>query len=101
MDVLDASVLDKTQVSFKQAVSPSSARGDALFLLAPTQANDVEAAVEEEPSNVINFVFARAHAQEHAISVAPTASTLDTSGDVTTSGCPSEFGDWRVLPACG
>lgn len=101
MDVLDASVLDKTQVSFKQAVSPSSARGDALFLLAPTQANDVEAAVEDEPSNVIDFVFARAHAQEHRDERRPDRLYSRYVGQCVTSGVPVslETGEFYRLVA--
>lgn len=88
MDVLDASVLDKTQVSFKQAVSPSSARGDALFLLAPTSAGAAEAAVDDRPSNAIDFVFARAHVHEDRDERRPDRLYSRYVGECITNGVP-------------
>jgi 16S rRNA G966 N2-methylase RsmD len=61
LEVLDTSVLDKTQVSFKQANSSTSARGDALFLLAP--ATKIRGSRSRKPqTNVIDTVFDRANA---------------------------------------
>lgn len=60
LEVLDTSVLDKTQVSFKQATSSASARGDALFLLTPASAEAPATVTCDEPSNVIDLVMARA-----------------------------------------
>lgn len=65
LEVRDASVLDKTQVSFKQAVSTSSARGDALFLLAPAVPAASKRREAPSASNVIDLVFARADAHEN------------------------------------
>lgn len=86
LDVLDASVLDKTQVSFKQAVSSSSARGDALFLLAPTAIDATGAAEEPEPSNVIDLVFARARAHEDRDEQRPDRLYSRYVGECVTSG---------------
>lgn len=86
LDVLDASVLDKTQVSFKQAVSSSSARGDALFLLAPTAIGAADTADEGEPSNVIDLVFARAHAHEDRDEQRPDRLYSRYVGECVTSG---------------
>lgn len=66
LDVVMASVLDKTQVSFKQAVSSTSSRGDALMLLAP---NSAQLLIREqsnaESGRIVQMLIAQAVASSN------------------------------------
>lgn len=70
-EVVATNVLDKTQVSFKQANSSTSSRGDALILVRPASANRTELASHASGKHILQRVFARAVLANDAAELQP------------------------------